>query len=41
MLGTSRITARRYLEHLVEAAVASRTPRYGGTGRPETEYRWR
>jgi response regulator of citrate/malate metabolism len=41
VLGTSRITARRYLEHLVEAAVASRTPRYGGTGRPETEYRWR
>lgn len=41
VLGTSRITARRYLEHLVEAAVASRSPRYGGTGRPETEYRWR
>ena len=41
VLGTSRITARRYLEHLVETAVASRTPRYGGAGRPETEYRWR
>jgi response regulator of citrate/malate metabolism len=41
VLGTSRITARRYLEHLVETAAASRTPRYGGAGRPETEYRWR
>ena len=40
-LGTSRITARRYLEYLVEAGLASRTPRYGGAGRPETEYRWR
>jgi response regulator of citrate/malate metabolism len=41
VLGTSRITARRYLEHLVDTGVASRTPRYGGAGRPETEYRWR
>ena len=40
-LGTSRITARRYLEYLVEAGLATRTPRYGGAGRPETEYRWR
>ena len=40
-LGTSRITARRYLEYLVETGLASRTPRYGGAGRPETEYRWR
>ena len=40
-LGTSRITARRYLEYLVETGLASRTPRYGGAGRPETEFRWR
>ena len=35
------ITARRYLEYLADAGVATRTPRYGGVGRPETEYRWR
>jgi response regulator of citrate/malate metabolism len=40
-LGTSRITARRYLEYLIDAGLATRTPRYGGAGRPETEYRWR
>jgi response regulator of citrate/malate metabolism len=40
-LGTSRITARRYLEYLAETGLATRTPRYGGAGRPETEYRWR
>ena len=40
-LGTSRITARRYLEYLVDTGVAGRTPRYGGAGRPETEYSWR
>ena len=40
-IGASRITARRYLEYLADAGLASRLPRYGGTGRPETEYRWR
>jgi response regulator of citrate/malate metabolism len=40
-LGTSRITGRRYLEYLADAGLVSRTPRYGGAGRPETEYRWR
>lgn len=39
--GTSRITARRYLEYLAETGLATRAPRYGGAGRPETEYRWR
>jgi response regulator of citrate/malate metabolism len=39
--GTSRITARRYLEYLADAGLATRAPRYGGAGRPETEYRWR
>ncbi|BCY13057.1 response regulator [Actinoplanes sp. L3-i22] len=37
--GTSRVTARRYLEHLAESGRAARTPRYGGPGRPEVEYR--
>ncbi|GAA2675940.1 MULTISPECIES: response regulator [Actinoplanes] len=37
--GTSRVTARRYLEHLAEAGRAVRSPRYGGPGRPEVEYR--
>jgi len=41
LIGASRITARRYLEHLAEAGLVARTPRYGGTGRPELEYRWR
>ena len=35
----SRVTARRYLEHLVDAGLAVREPRYGGTGRPQLEYR--
>jgi len=38
--GVSRVTARRYLEHLAESGVAVRSPRYGRTGRPELEYRW-
>ncbi|GAA1290840.1 response regulator [Pseudonocardia aurantiaca] len=38
-VGASRVTARRYLEHLVETGLAERTARYG-TGRPQTEYRW-
>ncbi|SDT51065.1 response regulator [Actinoplanes derwentensis] len=37
--GTSRVTARRYLEHLADAARVVRNPRYGGPGRPEVEYR--
>ncbi|MEV6104741.1 response regulator [Streptomyces sp. NPDC051940] len=40
-LGISRITARRYLEHLVETGRAERAPRYGQVGRPELRYRWR
>ncbi|MBW5423829.1 response regulator [Streptomyces sp. BG9H] len=38
--GLSRITARRYLEHLVDTARASRSPQYGQVGRPELVYRW-
>lgn len=37
--GTSRVTARRYLEHLVSTGQVSRNPRYGTPGRPEVEYR--
>jgi response regulator of citrate/malate metabolism len=38
--GTSRITARRYLEYLVSLGLAARSPRYGRAGRPEVAYRW-
>ena len=37
--GTSRVTARRYLEHLADTGQVLRSPRYGGPGRPEVEYR--
>lgn len=37
-LGTSRVTARRYLEHLAQTGLAERRERYGHTGRPEVEY---
>lgn len=37
--GMSRVTARRYLEHLAEAGAVRREPRYGGPGRPEMSYR--
>jgi response regulator of citrate/malate metabolism len=38
--GLSRVTARRYLEHLVSANQAELELRYGGSGRPEHRYRW-
>jgi response regulator of citrate/malate metabolism len=41
VVGASRVTARRYLEYLAETGLAERHPRYGGAGRPQTEYRWR
>jgi len=40
VLGTSRVTARRYLEHLAASGIVLRQSRFGRTGRPETEYRW-
>lgn len=40
VVGISRITARRYLEHLVDAGRAERSPQYGTVGRPELQYRW-
>ncbi|WP_329123005.1 response regulator [Streptomyces sp. NBC_01465] len=39
-IGISRITARRYLEHLVDTGRAARAPQYGQIGRPELQYRW-
>ncbi|MEU1630195.1 response regulator [Streptomyces sp. NPDC020096] len=39
-VGVSRITARRYLEHLVDTGLAVRSPQYGQVGRPELCYRW-
>jgi response regulator of citrate/malate metabolism len=38
-IGTSRVTARRYLEHLADTGQVFRSPRYGSPGRPEVEYR--
>jgi response regulator of citrate/malate metabolism len=38
-LELSRPTARRYLEHLVDAGLAERRSRHGSPGRPELEYR--
>jgi response regulator of citrate/malate metabolism len=38
--GVSRVTARRYLEYLVDTGAATREPRYGTPGRPEHGYRW-
>lgn len=40
-IGSSRVTARRYLEHLADTGSVDRTPRYGGSGRPEVAYHWR
>jgi response regulator of citrate/malate metabolism len=39
-VGVSRVTARRYLEHLATQHLATRNQRYGTTGRPEYLYRW-
>ena len=40
-IGASRVTARRYLEHLADEGLVERAQRYGGSGRPEVEYSWR
>jgi response regulator of citrate/malate metabolism len=36
----SRVTARRYLEHLTKVGAVQRRQRHGGAGRPEVEYSW-
>jgi response regulator of citrate/malate metabolism len=40
VVGISRVSARRYLEHFVSFGQAEVTLRYGSTGRPERRYRW-
>ena len=40
LLPLSRVTARRYLEHLADSEPVTRQARYGTPGRPEIEYRW-
>lgn len=39
-LGLARVSARRYLEFLVERGSVQVTPRYGTAGRPEKFYLW-
>ena len=39
LVGISRVSARRYLEHFVTAGRAEVSLRYGSTGRPERRYR--
>ncbi|MCG5214417.1 response regulator [Streptosporangium sp. KLBMP 9127] len=40
LTGLSRVSARRYLEHLCASGRAELRPRYGTAGRPEHRYRW-
>lgn len=40
LAGLSRVSARRYLEHLCASGRAELRPRYGTAGRPEHRYRW-
>jgi response regulator of citrate/malate metabolism len=41
LLGTSRVSARRYLEYLSEEGRLAVQLRYGGVGRPERRYLWK
>ncbi len=38
--GVSRVTSRRYLEHLARGGLVEIALRYGSSGRPEHRYRW-
>lgn len=40
-VGASRVTARRYLQHLSEVGLVERAQRLGGSGRPEILFRWK
>ncbi|GAA0921609.1 response regulator [Nonomuraea longicatena] len=40
LAGLSRVSARRYLEHLCAVGKAELRPRYGTAGRPEHRYHW-
>ena len=39
-LGTSRVSARRYLEYLADEGLVQVNLKYGGVGRPERLYGW-
>jgi two-component system CitB family response regulator len=39
-VGVSRVSARRYLEHLVAEGHVRVAPKYGASGRPENRYLW-
>ena len=41
LLEISRVSARRYLEHLTETGKVEVALRYGEVGRPERRYAWR
>ena len=41
LLGISRVSARRYLEHLNDTGRVAVSLRYGEVGRPERRYSWR
>jgi response regulator of citrate/malate metabolism len=41
LLGVSRVSARRYLEHLADTGKVEVRLRYGEVGRPERRYAWR
>ena len=38
--GISRVTSRRYLDHLARSGAVAISMRYGSSGRPEHRYRW-
>ncbi|MGI8948038.1 MAG: hypothetical protein ACR2FV_08720 [Ornithinimicrobium sp.] len=38
--GLSRVSARRYLEHLTRTGRSRAAPQYGRAGRPEIRYTW-
>jgi len=38
--GISRVTSRRYLDHLARSGAVGISMRYGSSGRPEHRYRW-
>jgi two-component system CitB family response regulator len=40
LAGLSRVSARRYLEHLVQDGRVELSLKYGAAGRPEHRYRW-
>jgi response regulator of citrate/malate metabolism len=40
LTGMSRVTSRRYLDHLARSGVVDVAMRYGSAGRPEHRYRW-